>query len=86
MALDLGHERVGDGSAAEHKAVLRSGAFAVSLEQQTVGKAQLHSLVGIHPGLGIHEVAELGTGQTGLDLVGVDDAFLDFGERQCRRS
>ena len=80
MALDLGHERVGDGSAAEHKTVLRCGAFAVRFEQQTIGKAQLHSLVGIHPGLGIHEVTELGTGQTGLDLVGVDDAFLDFGE------
>ena len=80
MALDLGHERVGDGSAAEHEAVLRSGAFAICLEQQIIGESQFHSLVGIHPGLGIHEVADLGTGQAGLDLVGIDDAFLDFGE------
>ena len=67
MALDLGHERVGDGSAAEHETVLRSSTFTVCFEQQIVGEAQLYSLVGIHPGLGIHEVAELGTGQAGLD-------------------
>ena len=80
MALDLGHERVGDSSAAEHETVLRSDAFAIRLEQQIVGKTQLHSLVGIHPGLGIHKVREFGAGQTGLDLISIDDAFLDFGE------
>ena len=80
MALDLGHERVGDGSAAEHETVLCSGTFAINLEQQIIGESQLHSLVGIHPGLGIHKVRELGTGQAGLDFVGVNDAFLDFGE------
>ena len=80
MALDLGHERVSNGSAAEHETVLHGVTFAVCLEQQTIGKAQFHSLVGIHPGLGVHEVTEFGTGQAGLDLIGIDDAFLDFGE------
>ena len=80
MTLDLGHKRIGDGSAAEYKAVLGRYIFTIRLEQQIIGKAQFNGFVGIHPGLGIHKVAELGTGQPGLDFIGIDNAFLNFGE------
>ena len=80
MTLDLGHKRIGDGSAAEYKAVLGRYIFTIRLEQQIIGKAQFNGFVGIHPCLGIHKVTELGTGQPGLDFIGIDNAFLDFGE------
>ena len=43
--------------------------------QDIIGKAKLHRLVRVHPGFRIHEVGQLGTGQPGLDLIGVDDGL-----------
>ena len=80
MTLDFGHKRIGDGSAAEYKAALGRYIFTIRLEQQIIGKAQFNGFVGVHPGLGVHKVTELGTGQSGLDFIGIDNAFLDFGE------
>ena len=46
--------------------------------QDVIRKAKFNGLVGIHPCFRIHQVGQLGTGKAGLDLVGVENAFLDL--------
>jgi len=44
--------------------------------ENIIGKAKLHRLVCVHPGLRVHQMGQLGAGQPGLDLIGVDDGIL----------
>ena len=49
-------------------------------KEDLVCKAQLHSLLRIHPGLIAHEVGNTGVAEAALRCVGIDDALLDFGQ------
>ena len=44
--------------------------------QDIIGKAKLHRLVRVHPGFRVHQMGQLGAGQPGLDLIGVNDGIL----------
>ena len=48
------------------------------LEQDFITEAQFQRLVGVHPRFRVHEVGKARAGKPGLDLIGIDDAFLDF--------
>ena len=49
-------------------------------KEDLVCKAQLHSLLRIHPGLIAHEVGNAGVAETAFCSIGIDDALLDFGQ------
>ena len=52
--------------------------FLFLRKEDLVCKAQLHRLLGVHPGLIAHEIGNAGMGQTRLCGIRIDDAFLDF--------
>ena len=45
-----------------------------------IGEAQLYRFPSVHPGFSVHQMGQLGAGQSGLDFVGIDDGVLDAGE------
>ena len=54
-----------------------------------IGKAQLHSLLGVEPGLVGHKLGDFVSGEPGLRHIGVEDALFDLvqrGDRLLHRS
>ena len=79
---NLSHQGVHYGYLREHHGDRRLGVIVGYLltGEHIVYEAELHSLVCVHPRFGIHQMGDLRTGETGLDFVGVHNAFFDFGE------
>ena len=86
----LVHQGIRDRRTGEHhrrschgQVLFRLGILSCPL-QDVIGKAQFHSAVGVHPSFRIHQMGKFGTGQSRLDLIGVDDALLYFREHTDR--